>query len=133
MSVNFSCVFGISHDVPEPQPGEQVLHMSHRSIIFVMGSTVSGARPKPNYYDPKTGHARQPPLRRRDFLTRFDFPMGSLDVGETLATGTKPPPSWATASSTAFSGMRIQRPSCNVMAPVEDIKAGFFYDKLEGP
>lgn len=39
MSVGFSCVFGISQDVPELQPGEQILRMCHGSTIFVMGST----------------------------------------------------------------------------------------------
>ncbi|KAK8024426.1 hypothetical protein PG993_012492 [Apiospora rasikravindrae] len=39
MPVSFSCVFGISHDVSELQPGEQILRMSHGSAIFVMGST----------------------------------------------------------------------------------------------
>ncbi|KAK8004901.1 FAD binding monooxygenase [Apiospora arundinis] len=38
MSVAFSCVFGISHDVPELQPGEQILRMCNGSTVFVMGS-----------------------------------------------------------------------------------------------
>ncbi|KAK8073460.1 hypothetical protein PG994_004359 [Apiospora phragmitis] len=38
-SKSFSCVFGISHDVPELEPGEQILLMSNGQTIFVMGST----------------------------------------------------------------------------------------------
>lgn len=38
MTVDYSCAFGISHDVPEIHPGEQLLQLANGHTIFVVGA-----------------------------------------------------------------------------------------------
>lgn len=68
---------------------------SNKTVVVLERSDRIGGQTE-TYYDPTTGTPVNVGVKvfsnttvTTDFLKRFDFPMGSLNVGETLATGTK--------------------------------------------
>ncbi|KAK8073465.1 hypothetical protein PG994_004364 [Apiospora phragmitis] len=68
---------------------------SNKTVVVLEQSDRIGGQTE-TYYDPTTGTPVNVGVKvfsnttvTTDFLKRFDFPMGSLNVGETLATGTQ--------------------------------------------